>query len=78
MVYMIFACGISNYSVSMFHLIHHVCFKALLFSSAGSVINALNDEQDMRRMGGASPTMNSSHDCGRHATVRSYVWSFSF
>lgn len=50
--YMIFACGISNYSVSMFHLINHAFFKALLFLSAGAVIHALNDEQDMRKMGG--------------------------
>ena len=50
--YMIFACGLSNYSVSMFHLINHAYFKALLFLSAGSIIHALNDEQDMRRMGG--------------------------
>jgi NADH-ubiquinone oxidoreductase chain 5 len=50
--YMVFACGLSNYSVSMFHLINHAYFKALLFLSAGSVIHALNDEQDMRRMGG--------------------------
>jgi NADH-ubiquinone oxidoreductase chain 5 len=50
--YMVFACGISNYSVSMFHLMNHAFFKALLFLSAGSVIHALNDEQDMRKMGG--------------------------
>jgi NADH-ubiquinone oxidoreductase chain 5 len=50
--YMVFACGLSNYSISMFHLINHAYFKALLFLSAGSVIHALNDEQDMRRMGG--------------------------
>jgi len=49
--YMIFACGISNYSVSMFHLINHAFFKALLFLSAGSIIHALHDEQDMRKMG---------------------------
>ena len=50
--YMIFACGISNYSVSIFHLMNHAFFKALLFLSAGSVIHAMNDEQDMRKMGG--------------------------
>jgi NADH-ubiquinone oxidoreductase chain 5 len=50
--YMIFACGISNYSVSVFHLMNHACFKALLFLSAGSVIHAMSDEQDMRKMGG--------------------------
>nr|YP_009476759.1 NADH dehydrogenase subunit 5 [Cryptomonas curvata]AVM81252.1 NADH dehydrogenase subunit 5 [Cryptomonas curvata] len=50
--YMVFACGLSNYSVSMFHVLNHAYFKALLFLSAGSVIHALSDEQDMRRMGG--------------------------
>ena len=50
--YMVFACGLSNYSVGMFHLMNHAFFKALLFLSAGSVIHALMDEQDMRRMGG--------------------------
>ena len=49
--YMIFACGFSQYSVSLFHLMNHAFFKALLFLSAGAVIHALNDEQDMRRMG---------------------------
>ncbi|KAI3842479.1 hypothetical protein MKX03_035086 [Papaver bracteatum] len=50
--YMLFACGISNYSVSVFHLMNHAFFKALLFLSAGSVIHAMSDEQDMRKMGG--------------------------
>ena len=49
--YMIFACGISHYSVSLFHLMNHAFFKALLFLSAGAVIHAMSDEQDMRRMG---------------------------
>jgi NADH-ubiquinone oxidoreductase chain 5 len=50
--YMIFACGLSNYTVSLFHLMNHAFFKALLFLSAGSVIHAMADEQDMRKMGG--------------------------
>ena len=50
--YMIFACGISGYNVGIFHLANHAFFKALLFLSAGSVIHAMNDEQDMRKMGG--------------------------
>lgn len=49
--YMIFACGLSSYHVSIFHLANHAFFKALLFLSAGSVIHAVSDEQDMRRMG---------------------------
>lgn len=50
--YMIFACGLSNYAVSVFHLSNHAFFKALLFLGAGSVIHAVSDEQDMRKMGG--------------------------
>ena len=50
--YMVFACGISGYSIGIFHLANHAFFKALLFLSAGSVIHALGDEQDMRKMGG--------------------------
>lgn len=51
--YMIFAAGVSNYFVSMFHLSNHAFFKAALFLSAGSVIHAFGDEQDMRKLGGA-------------------------
>ena len=43
---------VGAYQVSMFHLITHAFFKALLFLSAGSVIHAMSDEQDMRKMGG--------------------------
>ena len=50
--YMVFACGLSNYSVGIFHLANHAFFKALLFLGAGSVIHAVADEQDMRKMGG--------------------------
>lgn len=49
--YMVFACGVSAYSTSLFHLFNHAFFKALLFLSAGSVIHALADEQDLRKMG---------------------------
>jgi NADH-quinone oxidoreductase subunit L len=36
----------------MFHLMTHAFFKALLFLAAGSVIEAMHHEQDMRKMGG--------------------------
>lgn len=49
--YMVFACGVSNYSVALFHLMNHAFFKALLFLGAGSVIHALSNQQDMRKMG---------------------------
>ena len=50
--YMVFICGLSNYSLSLFHLTNHAFFKALLFLSAGSIIHALSDEQDIRKFGG--------------------------
>jgi NADH-ubiquinone oxidoreductase chain 5 len=50
--YMVFACGLSNYHVGVFHLANHAFFKALLFLGAGCVIHAVGDEQDMRKMGG--------------------------
>ncbi len=50
--YMIFSCGLSSYDVGLFHLSNHAFFKALLFLGAGAVIHAVNDEQDMRKLGG--------------------------
>jgi len=50
--YMFFAAGVSAYSAGIFHLITHAFFKSLLFLGAGSVIHAMSDEQDMRKMGG--------------------------
>jgi NADH-quinone oxidoreductase subunit L len=50
--YMFVALGVGAYPVAIFHLFTHAFFKALLFLGAGSVIHAVADEQDMRRMGG--------------------------
>ena len=50
--YMFFALGISAYGAAIFHLFTHAFFKALLFLGSGSVIHAMSDEQDMRKMGG--------------------------
>ncbi len=49
---MIYAVGIGAYTAGMFHFAMHAVFKALLFMAAGNVIHALNDEQDIRLMGG--------------------------
>jgi NADH:ubiquinone oxidoreductase subunit 5 (subunit L)/multisubunit Na+/H+ antiporter MnhA subunit len=49
--YMALICGISEYSLSLFHLFNHAFFKALLFLSAGSLIHSLSDEQDFRKSG---------------------------
>ena len=50
--YMFFACGVSAYQAGVFHLMTHAWFKALLFLGAGSVIHAMSNEQDIRKMGG--------------------------
>lgn len=50
--YMFFAIGVSAYPAAIFHLMTHAFFKALLFLGSGSVIHAMSDEQDMRKMGG--------------------------
>jgi NADH-quinone oxidoreductase subunit L len=50
--YMFLGAGIGSYPNAMFHLMTHAFFKALLFMTAGIVIHALIDEQDIRKMGG--------------------------
>lgn len=59
--YMIFACGLSNYSVGIFHLSNHAFFKALLFLGAGAVIHSIADEQDMRKIGGLKQLTPSTY-----------------
>jgi NADH-quinone oxidoreductase subunit L len=49
--YMMMALGVSSYVASVFHLMTHAFFKALLFLAAGSVIHAV-DTQDLFKMGG--------------------------
>ncbi|MDQ2960783.1 MAG: NADH-quinone oxidoreductase subunit L [Candidatus Dormibacteraeota bacterium] len=60
---MIFAVGIGAYSAAMFHLAAHAVFKALLFMAAGNVIHALDDEQDIRLMGGLGARMRRTEVC---------------
>jgi NADH-quinone oxidoreductase subunit L len=50
--YMFVALGVGAYGAAVFHLFTHAFFKALLFLGAGSVIHAVDGEQDMRYMGG--------------------------
>lgn len=50
--YMFLGLGVMAYSSSFFHVLTHAFFKALLFLGAGSVIHAMSNEQDIRKMGG--------------------------
>ena len=55
--YMVLGIGVGAYTAGVFHLTTHAFFKALLFLGAGSVIHAMADEQDMRKMGGLRKLM---------------------
>jgi NADH-quinone oxidoreductase subunit L len=61
--YMFLAAGIGAYADSMFHLMTHAFFKALLFLAAGVVIHALVAEQDIRKMGGLGRLMPKTYAC---------------
>jgi NADH-quinone oxidoreductase subunit L len=50
--YMFLGAGVGGFIAAIFHLVTHAFFKGLLFLASGSVIHALNGEQDMRKMGG--------------------------
>ncbi|RQO31682.1 NADH-quinone oxidoreductase subunit L [Taibaiella sp. KBW10] len=55
--YMFLALGVGAYVGSLFHVMTHAFFKALLFLGSGSVIHAMSGEQDMRKMGGLGKHM---------------------
>ncbi len=50
--YMFLACGVGAYTAAIFHLVTHAFFKACLFLGSGSIIHGMNNEQDIRKMGG--------------------------
>ncbi|MDG1683310.1 MAG: NADH-quinone oxidoreductase subunit L [Luminiphilus sp.] len=50
--YMFLALGVQAWDAGVFHMMTHAFFKALLFLSAGAVIECLHHEQDIRKMGG--------------------------
>jgi NADH-quinone oxidoreductase subunit L len=50
--FMFLSLGVGSFTGAIFHLINHAFFKALLFLSAGSIMHALDGEQDLRKMGG--------------------------
>ena len=67
--YMVFACGLSNYSIAIFHLSNHAFFKALLFLGAGSIIHSVADEQDIRRLGGLLKLLPFAYSHGLIASL---------
>lgn len=55
------ALGMGAYTAAMFHVTTHAFFKALLFLGSGSVIHAMSDEQDIRKMGGLKKYIPITH-----------------
>jgi NADH-quinone oxidoreductase subunit L len=59
--YMFMACGVGAFGAAMFHLMTHAFFKALMFLGSGSVIHAMHEEQDIRKMGALKKYMPITH-----------------
>ncbi len=59
--FMFLACGVGAFGAAMFHLMTHAFFKALMFLGSGSVIHAMHEEQDIRKMGGLRKWMPITH-----------------
>jgi len=59
--YMFLGCGVGAFAAGIFHLMTHAFFKALLFLGSGSLIHALNGEQDIRKMGGIAKKIPVTH-----------------
>ena len=59
--YMFLAVGVGAFGAAMFHLVTHAFFKALMFLGSGSVIHAMHEEQDIRKMGGLKKYLPITH-----------------
>nr|YP_010042774.1 NADH dehydrogenase subunit 5 [Culcita novaeguineae]QPC56417.1 NADH dehydrogenase subunit 5 [Culcita novaeguineae] len=60
---MMVAIGLNQPNVALFHICTHAFFKAMLFLSSGSAIHSLQDEQDIRKMGGLNFLLPNTSAC---------------
>lgn len=59
--FMFLAAGVGAFGAALFHLMTHAFFKALMFLGSGSVIHAMHEEQDIRKMGGLKKYLPITH-----------------
>lgn len=59
--YMFLAAGVGAFSASIFHVMTHAFFKALLFLGAGSVIHGMHEEQNIQKFGGLKKYMPKTY-----------------
>ena len=59
--YMFLGVGVGAYASGIFHLVTHAFFKGLMFLTAGSVMHAMANELDIRKMGGLKAKMPITH-----------------
>lgn len=79
--YMFLACGVGAFGAALFHLMTHAFFKALMFLGSGSVIHAMHEEQDIRKMGGLKkylPITHATFLCGWLAIIGTPLFSGFF
>ena len=55
--YMFVAAGLGAYWIALFHLMTHAFFKSVLFLGAGNVMHAMDDELNIKKMGGLGKAM---------------------